>query len=73
MKSLFNTFTGLVLKNICEIMSLIFQLYFLYVCFNNKYKAIRKKIFLAILWGLQDLSSQARDWTQAVGSESIES
>ena len=54
-------------------MSLVFQLRFLYICFNNKYKAIRKKIFLATLWGLQDLSSQVRDWTQALGSESTES
>ena len=29
--------------------------------------------FLAVLRGLQDLSSLTRDWTQALGSESVES
>ena len=45
MKSLFNTFTGLVLKNICEIMSLIFQLYFyIFVSIINR-RPLEKKYF----------------------------
>ena len=56
----------------------MFTVYFfsppLFFLFFKKFKKIFLFFhFLAALCGLQDLSSLTRDWTQALGNESMES
>lgn len=41
--------------------------------FKNKVHPLALLFFLALLCSLWDLTSQARDWTCALGSESVES